>query len=53
MLYPQVTEVVRAGTAPPPFPRTQRELVALSLRVNPTLTVRPTVERDRPRGLFR
>lgn len=54
MLYPHVTEVVRAGaSASHAFPRTQRELVALSLRVNPVKTVRPIVERDRPYGIFR
>ena len=53
MLYPQITEVGRAGNPQHQFPRTQRDLVALSLRLNPTRTVRPTVERDHPRGFFR
>lgn len=54
MLYPHVSEVVRAG-APlaQAFPRSQRELVELSLRTTPSKTVRPVVERDRLPGIFR
>jgi hypothetical protein len=53
MLYPHVTEIARAGHAAHPFPRTQRELVALSLLANPAKTVRPMLDRDHPRGIFR
>lgn len=53
MLYPQVAETVRAGRTSSSFPRTQRERVELSLRVNPPRKVRPLVESDRRRGLFR
>ena len=52
MLSPQVTEVTRAGRRF--VPRTQRELVALSLQVVPrTALVRPVIERDIARGIFR
>lgn len=54
MLYPHVTEVGRAGApVAHAFPRSQRELVELSLRANPVKTVRPLVERDRRYGIFR
>jgi hypothetical protein len=53
MLYPHVTEIVRAGRPHDRFPRTQRELVEFSLRVNPQRTTRPVLECDVPRGIFR
>jgi hypothetical protein len=53
MHYPHVTEIVRAGRASPPFPRTQRELVELSLRAHPNKPVPPVIEPERPRGIFR
>jgi hypothetical protein len=53
MLYPQVTETVRAGRAHNRVPRTQRELVEFSLRVNPPRTARPVIDRDTARGVFR
>jgi hypothetical protein len=54
MLYPHVTELKRLGTPPrQPFPRSQRELVELSLRLNPARTARPTVTREGRHGIFR
>lgn len=54
MVHPFVTEIVRADSSQRSFPRTQRELVALSLRVNPPVrTVKPVVEGGRRGGIFR
>ena len=54
MLCTHVVEVTAAGTRRRPLPRTQRELVALSLEVAPKVAlVRPVVERDVARGMFR
>lgn len=53
MVYPHVTEIGRAGCVPTPFPRTQRELVELSFRVNPTKTVRPPLAGGPRMGIFR
>jgi hypothetical protein len=54
MLYPRVTEISRAGAPTREVPSSQRELVALSLRVNPPVrTVKPVVERDLRGGFSR
>ena len=54
MLYPSVTETRRVGDPPrKPFARSQRELVELSLRLNPSRTARPVVGRDVRYGIFR
>lgn len=48
MLYPNVTELSR-GTKSAALPRSQRELVALSLRAKPAArTTRPVIERGLP-----
>jgi hypothetical protein len=53
MQYPHVTEMARAGRMQGRFPRSPRELVELSLRVNPTRTARPNIERGQSRGISR
>jgi hypothetical protein len=54
MLYPQVTEISRAGTRFEHMVRGQRDLVALSLRVKPAArTTRPGPRQDHWRGVFR
>jgi hypothetical protein len=53
MVYPHVTELKRVGMSPKPFPRAQRDLVELSLRLKPARTARPVLSRDGRYGIFR
>jgi hypothetical protein len=53
MVYPQVTELKRVGMQPKPFPRAQRDLVELSLRLKPARTARSVLSRDGRYGIFR
>jgi hypothetical protein len=54
MLYPKITEVVRAGSGARSVPQTQRELVALSIRLKPSVkTARPVIEWGLPRAIVR
>ena len=53
MLYPQVSEVSRAGSRFQHVVRNQRDLVALSLRLKPGPRItRRVVARDPWRGVF-